>query len=150
MKRPNGHTEIIKMPGRHNCANDLALNRRRVPIELRLEAPRAEKVHLAGDFNQWRAGDLPLYRDESGKWRIRLRLAPGRYEYRFIVDGEWQEDPHALNRVPNGFGSYNCVLQIPAMSNHWLGRTPHAGTGSEIRPNDSLAHAPTKNKHDRA
>jgi 1,4-alpha-glucan branching enzyme len=79
---------------------------------LKLEAPRAERVFVAGDFNDWRAGDLRLRRDESGDWEAQLWLEPGRYEYKFIVDGEWHDDPHGLIRVPNEFGSSNCVLQV--------------------------------------
>ena len=42
-------------------------------------------------------------------------LAPKRHEYRFIVDGEWQDDPHAAIQVPNEFGSSNCVLETPPL-----------------------------------
>ncbi len=83
-----------------------------VELELRYEAPQAEKVCVAGDFNQWRAGDARLSRDATGTWKTKLWLAPGRYEYRFIVDSEWRDDPHAAARVPNDFGSSNCVLHV--------------------------------------
>jgi len=41
---------------------------------------------------------------------------PGRYEYRFVVDGQWRDDPACTERVPNGFGSENCVLRVPVDS----------------------------------
>jgi 1,4-alpha-glucan branching enzyme len=83
-------------------------------IELKYNAPEARKVYVAGDFNNWRAGELRLSRAKTGPWKIELFLAPGRYEYRFIVDGEWHDDPSASDQVPNEFGSNNSVLQIHA------------------------------------
>jgi 1,4-alpha-glucan branching enzyme len=105
---------IMAMPRsrRHNHKTDVKDESRRMEVELTFEAPQAERVFVAGDFNHWRAGDLRLRRDETGTWRIPLWLAPGRYEYRFIVDGEWQNDPQASACVPNEFGSSNCVLVV--------------------------------------
>jgi 1,4-alpha-glucan branching enzyme len=79
---------------------------------LSYEAPEAEKVFVAGDFNEWRAGDTRLSRDSAGTWKTKLWLPRGRYEYRFIVDSEWRDDPHATASVPNAFGSSNCVLHV--------------------------------------
>jgi len=100
-------------PRGHNHRTGLAGAIRRIEVELQYEAPKAVTVFVAGDFNHWRAGDLRLRRDERGVWRVPLCLVPGRYEYRFIVDGEWQEDPRAPSRVPNEFGSSNSVLEVP-------------------------------------
>jgi 1,4-alpha-glucan branching enzyme len=105
----------MPMVRRHNHEADAGENGRRIEVELTCEAPKAETVFVAGDFNHWRARDLRLRRDAAGSWKVQVWLAPGRYEYRFIVDGEWQDDPHASARVPNAFGSSNCVLQIPPL-----------------------------------
>lgn len=67
---------------------------------------------MAGDFNHWRVRDARLRQDETGTWKTQLWLTPGRYEYRFIVDAEWRDDPHASVRVPNGFGSSNCIVEV--------------------------------------
>lgn len=83
-------------------------------VEFRYESPEAKEVHLAGDFNQWSSRTMPMLRDERGVWRIRVPLAPGRYEYRFIVDGDWQNDPNACGVIPNEFGSCNCVVEVGA------------------------------------
>jgi 1,4-alpha-glucan branching enzyme len=103
-------------PRGHNHRAGSAGGLRRIEVELQYEAPRAVTVFVAGDFNHWRAGDLRLRQDERGVWRVPLCLAPGRYEYRFIVDGEWHEDPRASTRVPNEFGSSNSVLEVPRCS----------------------------------
>lgn len=114
MKRSNNHTASMAMPTSRRRHHKVAAgaNSRLVEVELTCEAPQAETVFVAGEFNQWRAGDTRLRRDETGTWKVQVWLAPGRYEYRFIVDGEWQDDPLASARVPNAFGSSNCVLAI--------------------------------------
>ena len=82
-------------------------------------APDAKKVCLAGSFNGWDPGATPMRRNEYGVWVVTLQLAPGRYEYRFVVDGEWRsevacEGPHGdcPHCVPNDFGTRNCVVHV--------------------------------------
>jgi 1,4-alpha-glucan branching enzyme len=118
MKRNDNHTATMGMPTsrRRNHKLEAGSNTRPVEVELTCEAPQAETVFVAGDFNQWRAHDLRLRQDETGTWKVQVWLAPGPHEYRFIVDGEWQDDPHASARVPNAFGSNNCVLQVPPLA----------------------------------
>lgn len=81
-------------------------------VEFTYKSPAAREVCLAGDFNNWSFNGLPMVRDAEGVWRARVRLSPGRHEYRFIVDGDWQNDPHACGVIPNEFGSCNCVIEI--------------------------------------
>ena len=73
-------------------------------------APEALNVSLAGDFNDWDKNCHILKKDSDGTWEIIIDLMPGRYEYRFLVDGEWQNDPNCTIFAPNPFGSENCVL----------------------------------------
>jgi len=80
---------------------------RKVPFEF--PAPEAQKVYLAGDFNYWDSSSNPMKKDKKGIWKISLSLKPGRYEYRFLVDGNWENDPSCCDCVPNEFGSQNCV-----------------------------------------
>jgi len=77
--------------------------------EFSLLAPSAQSVFLSGDFNQWDLSSRPLRRDKNGMWKISLPLAPGQYEYRFFVDGEWQSDPSCCDFVNNPFGTSNCL-----------------------------------------
>jgi len=80
----------------------------------KLHAPDAERVSLAGDFNAWDPEKHPLKKSSAGLWKKMVSLAPGRYEYRFMVDGEWRNDPACTTCSPNPFGSNNCVLILPA------------------------------------
>lgn len=77
--------------------------------EFRLSAPQAQSVSTAGDFNQWNPFSHPMKRDDEGIWRLSLALNPGRYEYRFFVDGEWQNDPNCFSSAENPFGISNSL-----------------------------------------
>ena len=81
-------------------------------VEFVYESADAKAVCLAGDFNNWSFNGLPLSKDVQGVWRVRVPLTTGRHEYRFIVDGDWQNDPHACGFIPNEFGSCNCVVEV--------------------------------------
>jgi 1,4-alpha-glucan branching enzyme len=81
-------------------------------VEFTCHAPDAQEVLLAGDFTQWDSHAVRLNRDDGGIWRARIKLAPGRHEYKFIVDGQWRDDPRAGGRVANCFGSTNCVVEV--------------------------------------
>jgi len=72
-------------------------------------APGARRISLAGDFNNWDVEGFKMKRDSKGTWKATINLEPGRYEYRFWVDGVWHDDPNAQERVDNPFGSQNCV-----------------------------------------
>jgi 1,4-alpha-glucan branching enzyme len=72
-------------------------------------APQAQGVFIAGNFNQWNPSSHPMKQDKKGMWKILLPLEAGQYEYRFFVDGEWQNDPSCCDFVDNPFGTSNCL-----------------------------------------
>jgi hypothetical protein len=82
-----------------------------VPIVVR--ATGARSVIITGDFTEWSPEGIRLHRISADEWDTTLALAPGEYQYRLIVDGNWQDDPEATRRVPNPFGGENCVLRVP-------------------------------------
>lgn len=79
---------------------------------LEITWPGAQAVSIAGSFNDWHPSVTPMIRLSDDKWAKELSLAPGRYEYRFVVDGQWVDDPAATELVPNVFGSANAVLEV--------------------------------------
>jgi len=79
---------------------------------LALTHPTAQEVCIAGSFNEWHPSATPMIRLEDGKWAKELALPPGRYEYRFVVDGQWVDDPAATELIPNSFGTANAVLLV--------------------------------------
>lgn len=82
------------------------------PTEFKLYAPSAKKVVLAGSFNKWDTKKFPAKKDSKGNWIAKTSLKPGRYEYKFFVDGSWQNDPRCTSCVSNAFGTHNCVIEV--------------------------------------
>ena len=83
-----------------------------VDVALHFDLPDATAVFLAGTFNEWNPTATPLKRDGDRKWTTTLRLAPGRYEYRLVVDNAWLDVPGATETVENAFGTRNAVLTV--------------------------------------
>jgi 1,4-alpha-glucan branching enzyme len=81
-------------------------------ITFQFHATEADEICLAGNFNGWNPAKQPLKRYKNGNWKTTLTLAPGIYEYRFIVDGSWVDDPQCVERAPNEFGGENCIIRI--------------------------------------
>lgn len=66
----------------------------------------ANTVFISGNFNMWSTGGIPLQKTDTG-WVVTLNLPPGKYLYKFIVNGKWQQDNNNLLRENDGFKSYN-------------------------------------------
>lgn len=71
----------------------------------------AEKVILSGSFNRWDEQLYKMQKTENG-WMLNLQLIPNYYEYKFIVDGNWIEDPNNPEKAINEFDEYNSVINI--------------------------------------
>ncbi|MCX5692261.1 MAG: isoamylase early set domain-containing protein [Candidatus Omnitrophica bacterium] len=81
-------------------------------VTFKISAPNANDVRLAGDFNSWDASDATLKKSKDGVWKRELTLKPGRYEYKYLVDGQWQRDSFNNLFVVNTFGSENSVIEL--------------------------------------
>lgn len=82
--------------------------------EFSLYAPDVKEVYLSGDFNGWQpdAKDYRLRKFKGDIWKKSLKLKPGRYEYQFVVDGQWWCDPANENRVTNPYCTENSVIEV--------------------------------------
>lgn len=75
--------------------------------------PRAQEVQIAGDFNNWQPEQSPMQKvGDGGVWQTKMQLAAGRYRYRLVVDGQWQQDPYNELTEQNPFGGFNSVLEV--------------------------------------
>lgn len=81
-------------------------------VTFKLLAPEAREVFVAGSFNDWAPAERALKRNQDGLWTTWMNLAPGTYEYRFVVDGEWLEDPDSEHRSLNTLGSHNSIVKV--------------------------------------
>ena len=78
-----------------------------------LRYPDAASVNVIGTFNNWRSGSTPMTRAPDGVWTVDLQLLPGRYAYKFVVDGELRlTDPSCGLSEPDGFGGFNSVIVV--------------------------------------
>ena len=87
---------------------------RRVKVTFVLLDLGAKHVWLSGDFNGWSPVATPMRRDSSGHWETTVDLAPGRYQYKSVADGEWIPDPLAHENVWNRHGTLNSVVEVRA------------------------------------
>jgi len=67
---------------------------------------------LVGDFTHWQEKPIHLKKESGGLWRATVELSSGTHHYRFIVDGQWRDDPDCALRVPNPYGSQDSVRQV--------------------------------------
>jgi hypothetical protein len=82
-------------------------------VEFVVFDPTAREVAVCGSFNGWSTTATPMARGAHGDWRASMVLAPGRYEYKFYVDGQWMPDLHASENTMNEFGTLNSIVQVP-------------------------------------
>jgi 1,4-alpha-glucan branching enzyme len=80
-------------------------------VEFEFYRPRVGQVHLVGDFNGWRDGELAMQGTPEGYWRATLSLPAGTFRFRYRADGHWFTDFAAcgVERGPSGWDS---VIQV--------------------------------------
>ena len=81
-------------------------------VEFRFFRPGANRVHLAGEFNQWREGELRMVSLGDGYWIAKMKLPPGEFRFRYCADGEWYADYAAFGVEPGRFG-LDSIVRIP-------------------------------------
>ncbi|MBN2020664.1 MAG: AAA family ATPase [Sedimentisphaerales bacterium] len=75
--------------------------------------PRAQSVQVAGDFNDWQPTKMQMEKiGDTGVWQASAKLSPGKYRYRLVVDGQWQQDPYNETTELNPFGGYNSIVEV--------------------------------------
>lgn len=82
-------------------------------IAFQTAAPPGSRVSVAGTFNNWSPDSNPLdYQADGCMYRTVLHLAPGHYEYKFVIDGQWHIDCACPHWVPNDSGGLNSVIHV--------------------------------------
>ena len=87
----------------------------------------ADNVIVSGTFNRWDETNFVMLPTDDG-WTVTLQLRPDRYEYKFIVDGQWIEDPDNPSLVENDHEGYNSVIEVTKMVDFKLWGYEYAGT----------------------
>ena len=81
-------------------------------VEFTCTASDAKKVFLAGEFNNWDTRSLPMKKDKKGVWKIKIKLTPGRHEYKFFADNVWVESLPGVEQVSNPLGTKNFIAWV--------------------------------------
>lgn len=77
------------------------------------------RVQIAGQMNDWTPSATPdLVLNEQGVYEVELLLSPGTYLYQLMIDGEQNHDDSNPEKVDNGYGKFNSILQIPGNEEH--------------------------------
>ena len=89
-------------------------------------------VALAGEFNGWNTSADPLKKQADGSWTLVKKLEPGRYQYKFVIDGtNWKADPNATETADDGYGGKNSVVVVGGGA---APTTPEAGAAKSATP----------------
>lgn len=73
----------------------------------------ADRVFVTGDFNQWSPTQTPLIQERDGAWRATLDLPAGkRYQFHYLINGEWHTDFQADGFVTDGEGLPNSIINL--------------------------------------
>ena len=72
-----------------------------------------KKVQIAGQMNDWAPIFTPdLQMNKSGLYEVTLNISPGTYLYQMVLDGDQNHDANNPNKVDNGYGKFNSILQV--------------------------------------
>ena len=82
-------------------------------VTFTVHADNDKAVYVAGEFNGWDpAAKRMVDKDGSGLYSAVLALAPGEYEYKFVINGIWCVDPNCREWRQNSLGTLNSVLRV--------------------------------------
>ena len=82
-------------------------------VTFTVRAEAGKTVYLAGCFNKWNpTGKQMLDKKNAGVYSTTIKLAPGTYQYKFVIDGTWCADPECADFVQNDHGTLNSVITV--------------------------------------
>lgn len=100
-------------PAKKACAPKAAKAPAKKRVTFTLAADVGSEVFVAGDFNNWDpAGKKLEDKKGTGVYTAVLMLAPGDYEYKFVINGTWCVDPNCKDWIQNSLGTLNSVLHV--------------------------------------
>jgi chromosome partitioning protein len=103
-------TAVVINTPRHTTESGAPIVRE---VAFNITAPDARDIFVVGDFNHWKINDESrLSRLEDGRWEKKFGMAPGRYKYKFVVDGEWVLDSQNGDREQNSFGTFDSIMNL--------------------------------------
>ena len=112
-KAPVAKTVVAKAA---KCAVKAACAKKAADVKettFTVHAEKGKAVYLAGEFNDWNPTAKKMaYKARAGIYTATVKLAPGSYQYKFVIDGTWCADPENVNAVANDQGTFNSVVTV--------------------------------------
>ena len=114
IKKPTAKKTVVKKCAKKCATKKCAVKKAAAKnVTFTVHADKGKAVYLAGVFNQWSLTAKKMaYKARSGIYAATIKLAPGTYEYKFVIDGVWCADPENANSVPNDQGTFNSVITV--------------------------------------
>ena len=82
-------------------------------VTFTVHAEKGKSVYLAGNFNNWSTTEKKMaYKAKEGFFSTTIKLAPGTYEYKFVIDGTWCADPENADAIKNDQGTFNSLITV--------------------------------------
>ena len=82
-------------------------------VTFTVHAEKGKAVYVAGEFNKWDPTAKKMaYKAKDGIYAATIKLVPGEYQYKFVIDGTWCADPENANSVQNDQGTFNSIVTV--------------------------------------
>lgn len=82
-------------------------------VTFTVHAEAGQDVRLAGSFTDWETKAKKMaFKKTNGVYSATVKLAPGEYQYKFIIGDKWTTDDQNAEFVPNDKGTFNSKLVI--------------------------------------
>ncbi len=96
----------------------------------------ARSVTVAGEFNGWNSNANPLTDpDGDGVWTATIQLRPGKYQYKFVVNGsDWTIDPANPKKTEDGLGGENSLIEVSMAAPAGAAEKPPGWTAFRFKP----------------
>ena len=106
-----------KTPAKKTTSTSVAAVAKKRRITFTYRADKGSKVYLAGSFNDWSPTAKEMTdKKKNGVYTAVVTLAPGSYEYKYVIDGTWCADPECADWVQNDHGTLNSVKHVSVKS----------------------------------
>lgn len=106
-------TAKIVAPKTKKCMTEKCCKVKSISTTFTVHAEKGKAVYLAGEFNKWDPTAKKMtYKAKSAVYATTIKLMPGEYQYKFVIDGTWCADPENANSVKNDQGTFNSVIVI--------------------------------------
>ena len=113
MKTKTAKKPTAKKPAAARKAKATAKKPATKAVVFTVHAEKGKTICLAGDFNEWDpAAKKMAFKARAGVYTASVKLAPGTYQYKFVIDGAWCADPENVDAVPNDQGTFNSVITV--------------------------------------